>query len=285
MTPSVHHIYNAHGTRLALHRFTLHDKHDSSPIVLAHGTFSNYRSCRGLAEYLAKQGHDCWILDSQGHGLSRKPLCEPTFEAMALLDTDAVFDFISNQYRDLRLSWIGHSGGGLAILMYLARNRSARQRVSSITTIASQATDAGIGIMNRIKIHIASWVTRVCGIAPGKLIKIGPENEYARVMQQWFDWSLNGCWSGKDGFDYMAELANIQIPCLSLAAGNDHFIAPSSGCLKLNNAMGSKIKKFMVCGLSESFSEDYTHTRIIASRNASKEIWPLIAEWINHRSA
>ncbi len=281
ISKATHTIRNSAGTQLGLHFFS--GAEHLGPIILTHGTFSNHRSCRGLAEHLAKQGFDCWILDMQGHGVSDKPKMEPDFETMALQDTAAVLAFIHNLYPNKKPSWIGHSGGGLSILMYLARHPEANEKIANIVCLASQATDAGLSNINRLKIHIASLFTFILGFAPGKLAKLGPENEFAAVMQQWFGWSLSGQWRGSDDFDYLTALESISIPSLNLAAAGDHFIAPASGCLKLHQAISSKDKTFLLCGRGEGFYENYTHARIISSRNASREIWTFISNWMKSR--
>lgn len=271
----VHFIANAAGTRLGLHCYAAGRK-PRGVALLAHGTFSNHRSCRGLAQYLADNGVEAWVLDCQGHGVSERPVEEPDFESMYLLDARAALEFLQRRYPDQSLGWVGHSGGGLAILMLLARCPEYRDQLGSIVTIASQATDAAVRLRHRCGIHLAAIATRVVGFVPGRLFGLGPENEFAAVMQQWYRWSLSGRWLGRDGFDYEAGLRQLPQRCLMLAAQGDRFIAPVSGCERLFQAMGSSHKRFQVCGTATGFTEDYSHARIISSRNAAREVWPQV---------
>ena len=292
---SVHHVRNASGTRLGLTHYpgkpvsanaargsTVADgQHaERSVVILAHGTFSNHRSCRGLAGYLAKNGFDCWMLDFQGHGVSERPVRDPSFESMCLEDADAAISFVLNRYPTQQIHWVGHSGGGLAILMYLARNPHQQASIRSVVTLASQATHAAVSRRNRLAIVAASLVTRVLGFAPGRWFGIGPEHEFGPVMAQWYEWSLLGRWLGSDGFDYEEALATLSRPLLCLAAEADTFIAPQSGCFRIFEQYQSDTKAFQVCGLSTGFLENYSHARLISSSSAAKEIWPQVLRWL-----
>ena len=279
-----HYISNTGGTNICLYKYPS-TSDPSEPVILAHGLFSNEKSCRGLAQHLSTFGFDCWVYDSQGHGSSDSPHTEPNFESMCLQDTTAVLDFIGSYYPEKKLFWVGHSAGGLAILMYLCRFPQKQDMLKGIVTLASQSTDTGLIRQNRIALHIATWVTLLLGFVPGKLLKLGPENEFGGVMRQWFKWSLTGRWLGNDLFDYEATLSNLTVPCMMLAAKADHFIAPTSGCRRLYEGYYGPNKTFLICGKASGFIEDYTHSRIVSSRSAAKDIWPLISAWLTQLSA
>lgn len=293
--PSVHHIHNRLGTRLGLTHFSsgkpvesrdsdeamlVNDDVSQPVVLLTHGTFSNHRSCSGLAKYLAKAGCECWVLDFQGHGHSSCPVTHPSFESMCLDDTEAAILFLQKRYPTQKIHFVGHSGGGLAILMYLARNPLMQESIGHVVTLASQATHAGVLKRNRWAIRLASLITRLLGFAPGRWLGIGPEHEFGRVMSQWYRWSLEGRWLGADGFDYEAALPKLDQPLLCLAAEADTFIAPQDGCRHVFDLYGSGVKEYQVCGISTGFLENYTHARIISSSSAAKDIWPRIYNWL-----
>jgi len=248
-------------------------------VVLAHGMFSNHRTCRGLAGYLTTLNFDCWLVDFQGHGFSDNPDQAPDFERMCLEDTESIFIHIKNKSKT-RIWWIGHSGGGLAIYMYLARNTQQQKYLAGLVTLASQATDAAIHFRSRLALTTIRMLLRISKRVPGKILGLGPENESTPVLDQWLRWNISKCWSGTDGFDYLTHLANIRIPALTLAGTADKFIAPVSGCKLLHECLGSRDKTFLLCGKQGGFLEDYTHDRLISSRNASTDVWPRIGKWL-----
>ena len=288
---SAHFIVNDSGTRLALTHLpaktsrsksstAIEQLRNQSPVLLSHGTFSNHRSVQGLAQYLSDNGYDCWILDFQGHGSSDKPKKEPSFESMCIEDAAAALDHLKMLYPTETVIWVGHSAGGLAVLTLLCRRPVYKASIKAIVTLASQTTHAAILRKNRIIIHLSKVITWLIRFAPGKYFKLGPENEFGSVMAQWYRWSLTQQWLGDDGFNYMDALATISTPTLMLSGSADYFIAPPEGCRTLFDRLGSIDKQYQECGIHAGFSEDYNHPRIAASRRASREIWPLINDWL-----
>lgn len=255
-----------------------------APVLLTHGTFSNAAVCVRLAVYLAHHGFDCWVLELRGHGRSAGSRVTPDFEVFSELDVPAALRAVRRETRRRHVLLVGHSGGGLVFLMHLARHPGAGRDIKGVVTLASQATDAAGTLSGSVKIVLAALANNVAGKLPGRLLGVGPEDESASVMNQWFRWNLRRRWEGKDGFDYLAALSRVEVPILCLAGGGDRFIAPVTGCRRLFEALGSFDKRLVVCARSEGFTEDYSHARIIASRAAQAEVWPQIAEWLAKRA-
>ncbi len=283
----VHPVINSAGTTLALTQLVNNSdagQHNPNgrlnPVLLAHGTFSNHRSVQRLATYLASQGFDCWMLDFQGHGKSDKPKQQPNFDGMCIDDAAASLDYLKTLYPAESIIWIGHSGGGLAALTLLCRKPEYADVVRALVTIGSQATHAAKRFKYRLIIQASRFITGVLRMAPGKYFKLGPENEFGPVMMQWYRWNLSGRWLSDDGFDYLNALPSITVPTLMLSGTGDVFIAPPEGCLALYERIGSSVKQYRECGEHTGFAEDYDHTRLVSSRNASREIWPLISDWL-----
>ena len=132
----------------------------------------------------------------------------------------------------------------------------------------------------RTKIILGLLVTNILGRAPGKMLKLGPEDEFRKVIIQGLRWNWTGQWIAKDGFDYLQALDRIEVPALCFAGGGDRFIAPYQGCRRVYDALGGFDKRMVFCAKSEGYGEDYSHSRIIASRRSQQEIWPAISEWL-----
>ena len=101
-------------------------------------------------------------------------------------------------------------------------------------------------------------------------------------------------------FDYRQYMPNITIPIYAISAKGDKFISPTQGCLSLfndfnessnnhsfnnntlnNNALNkNSANVFREYARSSGDLDDYTHSRILNSRTAAKEIWPTVAAWI-----
>jgi oxygen-independent coproporphyrinogen-3 oxidase len=271
------------GVELSLQRFAGEVRWDA-PVLLTHGTFSNAQVCAKLASFLACRGFDCWILEWRGHGLSQAGRANPDFQHVADFDVPAGLEAVRRHTGKRQLILAGHSGGGLVFAMHLARQPETRKHVRGLVTLASQATEAGRRRRDKARIATFAIINNVLGHLPGPLFGLGPENEWRGVMNQWFRWNWTRRWLGRDGFDYDTAMHEIDVPALCLAGAGDRFIAPVRGCRRLFDSLGSRDKRFVLCGMSDGFAADYDHTRIIASRTAGQEIWPVIATWMRDRA-
>ena len=193
---------------------------------------------------------------------------------------DAVKAHTSRQ----RLFLVGHSGGGLAFLMQLARVPAARAATVGLVALASQATEAARTVHGRLMVGLGRVAEGLLDYSPGRAFGVGPEDEPKGVLTQWYRWNRTRRWTGSDGFDYLAALGDLTVPTLCLAGAGDRWIAPARGCRRLFDALGSPDKEWVLCARSGGFSEDFGHARLIASRAAQREVWPRIRNWLVARS-
>lgn len=266
------------GVQLALYKVS---GNDGPAVILTHGTFSNHRSCVGLAQKLAADGFAPWIFDWRGHGKSQSPATPATLDDVANYDIPAVLHAVQQFHRQDKVFLLGHSGGGLAMSMWMARNPElANKQVHGLVLMAAQATCAAQTLKHRVLISLIDILIKSTRSAPGHLFKIGPEPESSALMRQWCRWNLTQKFSGPDGFDYLQHLREVTVPVLALAGAGDQFIAPLNGCLELAEAFGGQKVQFQQCGRASGYSEDYTHDRLILSKTASVQIWPMISAWL-----
>ncbi|MGC9197081.1 MAG: alpha/beta fold hydrolase [Syntrophobacteraceae bacterium] len=257
----------------------------NTEVILTHGAFSNGGLCSGLAGYLASMGYGCWVLDWRGHGESGAAPVHTTMECAARFDVPATLQAVSERVGPAPVFWIGHSGGGLIAAMWAARNPElANSRLRGLVMLGSQAYLAGERLRNRLIIRFLDLFMAVTRSAPGHYFGMGPEPENPVLMRQWCRWNLEGKFVGQDGFDYLAALTQVQIPVLALSGAADTFIAPTEGCRRLAYGFKGPDIGFHQCGVATGFLENYTHGRLILSKPASLEIWPMLAEWMGKRS-
>ncbi|MBI9091332.1 MAG: alpha/beta fold hydrolase [Desulfobacterium sp.] len=265
-------------SRIALYRYE-NSVSASPPVILTHGTFSNAGICQKMAEFLHLNGFDCWIYEWSGHGLSEYGALYPDAEAFALHDVPVVIKTVLKETKKKSCIWVAHSGGGFLPLIYMARNHHRQHEIKAIAGIGSQTTGAGKTWIGKLTTLILPIVIQVLGKVPGPLFGLGPEDEVSGFLEQWCRWNRSGKWIGKDGFDYGKALNNIHIPTVLIAGGND-LIAPSNGCRQMFHWLGSTQKKYVLCSKANGYLEDYNHPRLIASQNATVEIWPVVLDFI-----
>lgn len=275
-------IQTQDGTQLVLCKVS---DRSGPAVILTHGTFSNHRSCLGLAQKLAEDGFAPWILDWRGHGRSAAPAAPATLDDVAMYDIPAAVAAVKTVEKQDKVSLVGHSGGGLAMAMWMARNpEPAREQVHGLVLIAAQSTGAAWTGRNRTLITLIDVFLRMTRSAPGHLLKIGPEPESSALMRQWCKWNLTRNFLGLDGFNYLQQLQEVMVPVLALSGAGDRFIAPSSGCRQIADAFGGRDVQFLECGLAAGHSEDFTHDRLLLSKPASVQIWPMVSNWLTSRS-
>ena len=281
----------ADSVALALYRARPTAVRAAPPVLLVHGTFSNRNFFlgqheRGFARYLAERGFDAWVAELRGHGRSGEAGRASAwhFEDWIRLDAPALIAQVRAETGSDRVVWVGHSAGGIIGLAFAGLAHPRSPDIGGLVMVGSPAP-TGLGVLQLPMAAAALTITRLMGRFPARLIGIGPEDEHRGIMQQWMRWNLTGRWHGEDGTDYFANCARVTAPLLALAGAGDWALAPPSLCEDLVDATTSDDRTFVTCGRAEGFSENFNHNRVLVSAPARREVWPLIADWIESRFA
>ena len=249
-------------------------------IFLTHGTFSNRKVCMGIADFLVGEGYTCWIMEWRNHGDSSKISTKFNFETIAKKDIKIVFDYLFDIQKIQKIDCITHSGGGICLTIALIEYPEYRSRIAKMSFFGCQAFGAVNSWRNHVKVQLGKWGGSLLGFLPAQLVG-SPENEAYFLMKQWFKWNLSKSFTGDDGFDYQERMKDIDIPILSVCGLGDTFIAPKSGCEQFLNAFKNSQNQLLICGKETGYKEDYNHGRILHSRSAREEIYPLVLNWLS----
>ena len=297
------------------YRFSDGPTNKGQNIFLTHGTFSDKKTCLRIAEYLAGLGHHCYIMEWRGHGASSVPKDKFNFETVATYDFAATFDYLLNELKLSNFHCVTHSGGGACLTMFLIQNPHYIDEINSVSMFACQVYGAIVSPKNYFKIIAAKLFTRIFGYIPAKKLNMGPINESHHTMSQWYEWNLRKNFhssfikqkdintgvkrndftnptnqksvtnlsniNGDESFDYRQHMPKITTPIYAISAKGDKFISPTQGCQLLFNDFDNSKNVFREYSLSNGDLEDYSHSRILNSRPATKEIWPTVAAWID----
>lgn len=265
--------------KLALWKTYSTKRETKGHIFLTHGTFSNRKICMGICEFLISEGYTCWVLEWRNHGESSSFNSEYNFETIGKEEITIALKFLFEDQKIKNLDCIAHSGGGLSLTIHLIEFPEYLQRIKHIVFFGSQADGVGNSFSNRRKLLTAKYLSKLIGVIPAKLVGT-PHNENYSFMKQWFDWNLGKKFLSNSGKDFSLEMPKIKIPILSICGSGDTFIAPPHGCKKFLSYFKNPKNKFLECGIKTNFREDYTHGRLIYSRNAEIEIYPEVLKWI-----
>jgi polyhydroxyalkanoate synthase len=79
-----------------------------------------------------------------------------------------------------------------------------------------------------------------------------------------------------DNTSILVDLKNINMPFLNIIAKRDDLVAPDSS-KALNNALTESYDKKLI-------EHNSGHVGLIIGKNAHKELWPQVRDWLKKRS-
>lgn len=258
-----------------------------APVILVHGTFcqrSFWVSNKGvgLGPYLRGRGYDVWIPEVRGHGRSPRDRRYRGWSAedQMRFDLPAVQRLVADE-REGRAHWVGHSWGGVAILGAIGGDWLNEDAIRSAVVLGANITEGDAWLKRRLP-RAAAWSALTClGRVPAGLFRLGPEPESRGYMLDFFRWKgPNAAWRTADGRDYWDGIRRAKVPLLAFAAADDTS-DPVPGCRFMFDAYGAHDKEWVLLGADRGFSKDYGHVEMIVSKEASREVWPRIGDWLD----
>ncbi|MHA6493268.1 alpha/beta fold hydrolase [Pseudomonas borbori] len=265
-----------------------HEQHRGVPLILIPGSFSNRRfwyspKCIGLGPYLARAGFDVWIAEMRGHGLSPRNQWyrQNRVSDYVRYDLPAIADFIYEQ-NPQKAHWLGHSLGGITLAGALGGHYLQQERVASVALFGSQISR----VYWPLKLPPLEWggslLLRGFNVISGPRLKRGPEDEPIGLALESLRWhGLFGRF-GDSEHDWWAGLAEVKVPVMAVGAVGDKQ-DPAWACRKLLEQFGSPVSEFVCLGTKNGFSTDFGHVEMLVSKEAQREVWPLIEQWL-HKS-
>ena len=293
-----------HSAEVALSRFssTCGSSRTRPPVVLVHGSFSNrgfWLSAKGigLAKHLLDEGFDVWLYDQRGHGLSPRNQAyhKNTLEQYVLADVSAISEFVQEQTGQ-KVSWLGHSLGGVIIASAVAANVLNDRNCRSLVLLGSQAVRRPWYLWLPLCGLFLRLIVSVKGELDGRQLKIGPENEPAGLVNEYLkrhDWF--GRWQLMSTRQKLLPAwKKATLPLLSVAASADTS-DPAKYCRRFFDMYGAESvsdsvangvdKEYILLGKDQGFDKDYGHVDMVVSKEAVIEVWPKISRWLKKRYA
>lgn len=257
------------------------------PVVLVHGSFTNrgfWLSSKGIgfARHLVESGFDVWIMETRGHGLSprNKDYSNNSIERYALSDVPSVNEFVMEKTGEKPI-WIGHSLGGVLISTSIASGLLPENSVSGIVLLGTQVIRRHWYLQLPFVKSLARAWFKYRPELDGHKLKIGPENEPSGIAKEYLNWfGLFGHWQLKSQKVRLIDnWQKVTTPVLSVVGQNDHS-DPAKYCQDFYELCGSKQKEFKILAENNGFSRDFGHIDMIVSKDAAKEVWPLVTKWL-----
>jgi pimeloyl-ACP methyl ester carboxylesterase len=281
------------GEKDEIHIKRFYSNPDGKPVLLLHGSVESGRifyslSQKGWGPFLARNGFDVFIPDLRGRGESRPPVQRGSSYGnveVILEDIPRIIDQIKAIKGDVPMHWMAHSWGGIQMLCYLAR--FPQTKVSSLVFFSALRLKRVKNMARFLNINLGynillRLVTHLAGYFPAKSLKVGSENESLAQFEQTRAWIMNKPWiSPHDGLDYAKKIPETLLPpTLYLAGAGDVFMGHPSDVKVTMEEAGQADQELWILGKKNGFLRDYGHNDSLYHKDAVKDHFPKILEWI-----
>ncbi|MFB6344772.1 MAG: alpha/beta fold hydrolase [bacterium] len=304
------------GHKVALYRYESAGETRNTPVLLVHGLSSNHRNLAmndrdGLAQYLARQGYDCWAVELRGRVDEDSPDEPWGFDEYVQQDLPAAIKFIQTETESDTVHWIGHSMGGMAYLAY-AGALDGSDDIQSGTSIGSPAIldePAWIRVLGQCYFDIPHPVRALIdrpmreifntifrSIPTRVIFLLIIEKEITlnglrilanaiengldpRISLQFIEWISSEEWLDRGGtVDYRAGLENIESPTMTVVGRRD-YLCPDCETAGFD-LIGTEDKRCLVGTEASGTEWEFDHLSLVFGKRATDEIFPEIEDWL-----
>lgn len=310
------------GWRIGLRRLRASERPARGPLLLVHGLGGTGDAFllpgRSPAAYLAQAGFDCWVIDLRGRPGSQPPAGWRTrdwdMDDYLELDLPSVIDTVLRESGRPQLGWVGHSMGGILGYAYVIRH--APERVACLVSLGaaldythgqSRFRDLArlrplldllpfvpVGALGRLSAPLL-------GLLPASVERFSfhPHNlERAQARRYLANTMCNvscaelrnlcslvemgGLCDRRRERWYAREARRFTAPLLAVAGDDDHQcnLVDVRATFELVN---SPDKTFLGVGSAFGHAAPYGHEDLLVGRNALRELWPQVADWLGNR--
>ncbi len=287
------------------------------PILFVHGLNANQNNFTNpaggcLVDFFSARGYDCWTVDLRGTRSSQAPFGKTardiTVDDYVYHDVPAAIEHVCRETGRDSLHYVGHSLGGF--LLYAYGLTAGGRRIASGTTLGSPASfekalklvppplrwlAVNLPWVGGELIRLAVPVARAMGAS----IDVFPINQAnlpfnmtnqdlytmlddpsSGVHSQIFGWAERGEIAFKNGaFNFTEKLPELDVPVLAVFGKSDPFIDSEEGAA-LFEKLQCPDKKLLLLSRETGCVEDYNHCDLAFSREADREVFTPIAEWL-----
>jgi pimeloyl-ACP methyl ester carboxylesterase len=273
-----------------------------------------------LARHVAAAGFDAWVVELRGRGASPVPpdrLADWDFEDFLHRDMRRAVALVRERCGQ-PVHWVGHSMGGMLGVAYaeVYGQRDLRSLVLFATPLVFGR--------RQWMIKAWGWLAQVHRVLPTmdqerwgrralplmqrssraldfflrylanpdnvddetvqELFHKLVTNEAPRIILQFSDWVRSGEFRSADrSFSYSAHLGRVSLPSLFISGVSDR-MAPPRYTRREAKRLGSRQVELIELGRAQGFSIDYGHGDMVVGKQAPREVYPLVVDWLRRRT-
>jgi pimeloyl-ACP methyl ester carboxylesterase len=308
------------GVALAIERLKPSEGPTRGVIVMLHGLGANrmvfLATGASLAEHLAHSGFDCYVPELRGAGRSERPRGSWTLDDYLERDIPAVIEHVLRASGHAQLTWIGHSMGGLLMMMYSIEQpqapisrlvvvgsaldyrpgRNVYQDLRRLRKLAGPLREFPFGVIARALSPIAG----IGPILPAEGMNFHRSNVeravcrelmaqgFATIPLSLFD-SLATTFNA-EGFSrvsatkgrivYLEHVGELRMPMLLVAGSRDVQCPPETARATFDLLTGVTDKHALFVGKPYGQPDDYGHLDLLVGKRVAQEVWPHISAFV-----
>lgn len=232
-------------------------------------------------------------------------------------DIPVIIDLVRKESGFDKIYWIGHSMGSIIVFGYLEAEdhnnvagfislssmmiiskpvnpqleRAANERqllTASLLLNAVVAAQLRNYTLGNIKIPMEELLMNKDNVETDviyRFFRVAIDDTSPGIMAQFANSLKAGKMISSDGkINYTDSMNLVKVPILIAGGSRDDFVA-EEGMRGTYDAISSGDKSIVVFSKSNGYSADYGHCDLILGRNSEKEVYPVILNWLNERTA
>ncbi len=232
-------------------------------------------------------------------------------------DIPAIIDLVRKKSGFDKVYWIGHSMGGIVMFGYLEtetqRHIAGFIPISSMMVIHKPLNEYQERIANQKPLLTASLIVNTTVASqlsnytfgtvksPIEELLLERENMHKDVVFKFFRTCIDDTAAGVVGqfsdsmrmgeivssdrkYSYTDNLHRVRVPLLFLSGRADGFVSERM-MRDAYDWVSSKDKSIVIVSKANGYTTDYGHCDLILGKNSKAEVYPVILQWLDERTA
>ncbi len=251
--------------------------------LCTHAMMASGRTLWRVAEHLASEGVEAFVLDFRGHGDSVPPRAESDrgwcFDDYVELDLPAAAATAAGEagIAPDELCHVGHCLGGLAALAAVGTGTLPQPRRLSLWATSVWLPGPRGSRLRRALMRAFLLSCLPLGYSPIRALRLGSDNEPRSYVEQMVGWATGARWTSRTGVDYMALLARVRAPVWAVTGDRDRTCSAADARVLLERLPGARPLRRV--GVAQGDSVDADHFGMLARRELAP-LWSELAQFL-----
>lgn len=244
----------------------------------------------GLARFLLEAGYSVFMADLRGKGRSWPKVNRYSghgLNQMIQEDIPAVLKLVEKKMGHPPDYYVCQGAGGLLLSGFLSRNPEYVEQTKGLIYFGSRRTVVLRHWLQRMKWAVswqvmAQFASSLFGYLPGKLLRLGNDNESQGIYSEYMTWCNESAWVDcGDQFNYSEAIhQKADWPASLYFASQKDRVAHPKDVLFFMKSLGQHDGRLVTLGKKQGNLRNYTHASMLKHPDANLDHFPLMLEWM-----